>query len=77
MRIRKGLIKRIHVDRRILGNNVRLGKRKPPVTIQVTGGSIKARWAYVHGPSKMVYGKKPLKCGARVWVETTALVSYA
>ena len=74
--VRKGLIKRIHVNRHILASNAKTGKRVPPLTIQTSRGPIRARRVRVVGVSEMVYGKKPLSCGARVWLETRSTVEY-
>lgn len=79
--LRSGLIKRIHVDRRIMAMNRKTGGDNPPITIQTSKGSIKAHCAQIQGPSRTVHagaarGVKPLSCGARVWVETTAEVLY-
>jgi hypothetical protein len=76
MIVRKGLIKRIHVNRQILARNAKTGERVPPLTIQTSKGPIRARRVRVIGSSEMVYGEKPLSCGARVWLETKSAVEY-
>ncbi len=75
--IKEGIIKRIHVDRRILAQNRKSGKDLPAWTIQTSKGPIKARRVLVRGPTAMVQGAKPLKCGARMYIETWAPVRYA
>lgn len=72
-----GTIKRIHVDRRILAQNLKSGRNRAAITVQTSKGPIKARRVEVYGPSEFVQaggGVRPLKCGARVWVETHAMV---
>ncbi len=66
----EGRIKRLHVDQQLIR------KRDPnPLTVQTSAGSIKCAEAHIDGPSKLVYGDKPLSCGARVWIETTSTVT--
>jgi hypothetical protein len=72
-----GTIKRIHVDRRVIDSNRKHGTDKPPVTIQTSKGSRKCRVVMIDGPSTVWYQpKKPLPCGARLWVSTTATVRW-
>jgi hypothetical protein len=75
-----GTVKRIHVDRRIVAQNRRLpaGARKAAaITIQTSRGPIKARHVEVRGAGTMIQrDDKPLKCGARIWLETRAHVAY-
>lgn len=73
--IRKGLIKRIHVDQHVIRANKRDGTSNPPITVQTSKGPIKASRVVVEGPSMFVYKPdEPLSCGARLWIETTAQV---
>ena len=74
--VRKGLIKRIHVNRHILASNKKTGAREAPLTIQTSSGPIRANRVRIVGVSEMVYGEKPLACGARVWLETKSTVEY-
>jgi hypothetical protein len=74
-KIRSGIIKRIHVNRKVLARNVKTGQREAPLTIQTTKGPIRAMRVKIRG-GEMVYGKKPLSCGARVWLETRNVVEY-
>jgi len=72
MRIAKGTIKRIHVNRQM----VRQGKPKP-ISIQTSQGVKRAGVVQIYGPSFMVYRPdKPLKCGAKLWVETKEAIAY-
>lgn len=74
--IRAGTVKRIHVDKRVIATNRRTGGREPAIKIQTSKGSLPARTVYVLGPSRMISDAPPLKCGARVWLETYAAVEY-
>lgn len=79
MNIRKGLIKRIHVDRQILARNKKTGTNESAITIQTSKGPIKASHVVIDGGCQFVqagFGRRPLSCGARVWIETTSRVSY-
>lgn len=75
--IREGLIKRIHVDRRVLATNAKHGRNDPAWTIQTSKGPIKCSIWSVKGKTKASPPGKKLSCGARMWIETTAEVEYA
>lgn len=78
MKIKAGTIKRLHVDRHIIASNRKHGTDKPPLTIQTSKGSIKARRVNINGPSQFVYqSQKPLSCGARAWIETRSELEYS
>ena len=48
---------------------------KPVITVKTYKSNHKANNVHIHGPWKVIYSPdKPLKCGARVWIETDALV---
>lgn len=75
--IRDGLIKRIHVDKHVIAANRKHGRNDPPITIQTSRGSKKAFAVDIKGPSRFIYSPdKPLSCGARLWIETTAEVAH-
>lgn len=74
--IKEGIIKRIHVDRRVIAHNAAHGTNKPSITIQTSKGPIKARTVKISGDVFFAQSRKPLSCGARVWMETRAVVSY-
>jgi hypothetical protein len=74
--VRNGLVKRIHVNRHVLARNAKTGEREAPLTIQTSKGPIRAQRVKICGGSEMVYGAKPLACGARVWIETRNAVEY-
>ncbi len=70
-KLAEGYIKRVHVDQRKLRNG-----DPDPITIQTSAGSLKATEVQIHGPSTFLYRPdQPIACGARLWVETTALVT--
>jgi len=71
MNYKKGTIKRVHVDKRIMASNLKHGRNDPPITIQTSLGPKKFKSVEILGPSKVIYSpNKPLSCGARLWVET-------
>lgn len=73
-----GIIKRLHVDRRIVAQNRRRGPRQqmPAITIQTSRGPYKTNEAWFKGSARFVQSATPLSCGARLWVETRSEVAY-
>lgn len=72
---KQGTIKRVHVDQHAIRHNINAKPEDhiPTITIQTSAGSIKCWDVSILGQSKVVSSAgKPLSCGARVWVETTA-----
>ena len=68
---------RIYINRQILKSNNRKGPsdREPPITVWTYNETKKCNEVQIEGPSTVVYSPdKPLSCGARVWIETTAKV---
>ena len=63
---------KIAVNRHFIRSNLKLGTDLPPITIYRGGRPIdRGRWVAIPGPSYMLYcPSDPLKCGARVWLET-------
>jgi hypothetical protein len=62
-------VKRVHVDQALVR------KGEPAITVQTSSGPLKGAEAVIHGPSRVVHSPdKPLSCGARVWIETEAMV---
>jgi len=76
--IKQGLIKRIHVNQHIIKRCWLKGDISvPAITIQTSKGSKVASKVNIKGPSTLTQSPdKPLSCGARIWVETTAEVEY-
>ena len=73
--IRRGLIKRIHINKHVIAANLKHGRDDPAVTVQLSTGPLRARNVEIKGPSNVVTGDKPLSCGARIWIETQAEVT--
>jgi hypothetical protein len=70
-----GTIKRVHVNQHIIRSNKKTGARDAVTTIQWRGKSYRFATVEIAGASTVMYSPdKPLSCGARVWVETTAEV---
>ncbi len=77
MKLNKGTIKRIHVSQVNLRANRKDGGNRPLFTIQTSKGPVYASHVDIRGKSALVGSEnKPLKCGARIWIETTAEVEY-
>ncbi len=61
----------IHVNKSIIASNRKNGTNFPPLTVKDYKQNRKCHEAIILGPSKVVHSPhKPLKCGARVWIET-------
>lgn len=69
-----GILKRVHIDQRVLRENANTGSDLPPVTVETALGSAKAHEVVILGESKVVYDGSQLNCGAICWVETEAEV---
>ena len=70
-------IKRIHVNQHVIRRNLKVkeGPHEPAIAVKEGKKNTYGHSVTVHGPSKVVYSPdKPLSCGARVWIETTAEV---
>lgn len=73
--LRKGLIKRIHVNQQKIRTARNTGCDLASLTVQTSKGPYAARRVVINGPSTLVQSlDKPLSCGARVWIETRAEV---
>lgn len=69
------MLRRIHVNQHIIRANAKHGTTDPPLTVKVGKRNVRATAVQVLGPSEVVYRPdRPLSCGARVWIETTAEV---
>jgi hypothetical protein len=68
-------MKRIHVNMHKIRANKKHGTNEPVLTIKEGRTNTYCHEVDILGPSKLVYRPdKPLSCGARVWIETTAAV---
>lgn len=60
----------VHVNQHEIRANNKDGGNRPVITIKHGKRNIYAHEAVIEGPSKVIYSpEKPLKCGARVWIE--------
>ena len=61
----------IHVNAAVIRRNRIVGSNDPPLIVRTYRGARQAHEIEILGPSKLVHSPhKPLKCGARVWIET-------
>lgn len=65
----------IHVNQHVIKRNSKLGENNPVLTVKTYNSNTYAHEVEIQGPSRIIYSPdKPLPCGARVWIETTAPV---
>lgn len=65
------MLSRIHVNRHHVAANRRDGGSRAVFTVASSKGSRRGNRVTCHGPCVFVYRpEKPLRCGARAWVET-------
>jgi hypothetical protein len=65
----------IHVNQHKIRSNIKNDVVEPVLTVKSYKSNIYAHEVEILGPSKIVYSpKKPLSCGARVWIETESEV---
>ena len=68
-------MKRIHVNMHKVRANKKHGTNEPVLTIKEGKSNTYCHEVDILGPSKLVYRPdKPLSCGARVWIETDAVI---
>lgn len=66
------MIRRIHVNKHVIGSNRKTGKREPIFRVKTYKQNVAAFEVEFTGNAKMVYRpEKPLSCGAVAWIETT------
>ncbi len=69
----------IHVNMHIIKRNRKSGKegyQEPPVTCKTYKSNTYGHEVIFHGQGRVVYQPhKPLSCGARLWIETSAPVT--
>lgn len=66
-------MKIIHINRNVIQANAKRGQKQPVCRIQESGVVRYAMEVEILGPSRMIYRPdKPLKCGAKLWIETDA-----
>lgn len=65
----------VHINMHHIKHNQSHEDKKPVITIKRDGQNIYCNRVKIDGPCEIVYSpEKPLSCGARVWLETTANV---
>lgn len=73
MKIRKGILKRVHMNGQVIRQNKRDKTNKPAITIKSCDGNVYARRAKICGNAVVVQNfEKPLSSGAVAWIETRA-----
>jgi len=66
--------KRIHINQHHIRANAK-GEDLPVITVKTYKENHKVNSVEIQGPSTLVYSPdKPLSCGAKVWIETEAVV---
>ena len=66
----------IHVNQHVIRRNDKTGEREPCITCKTYKTNGYYTEITIDGPSRIVYRPdKPLKCGAKVWIETDAEVN--
>jgi hypothetical protein len=66
----------VHVNQFVIRANHKTGERAPVLSVKRGKTTRYAHRVEIDGPSAVVYSPdKPLSCGARVWIETSATVT--
>jgi hypothetical protein len=61
----------IHINQHVIKNNAKKGLREPAITVKTYKDNEYAHAVEILGPSKVIYNPgKPLRCGAKCWIET-------
>jgi hypothetical protein len=65
----------IHINQHVIRRNRVNGTTEPVITVKRGRVNLYANEVRIDGPCEVVYRPDaPLKCGARVWIETTSPV---
>ena len=68
--------KRIHINQHVIRANKKNGTSNPCITVKTSKSNHYTYAAEIDGLSRVGYSPdKPLSCGARVWIETDAVVT--
>jgi len=68
----------IHVNQHVIRANAKSGANDPVLTVKTYKENRYAHTVDIKGPCRVVHSpNKPLSCGAKVWIETTAEVEVA
>lgn len=66
---------KIHVNQHIIKKNAKTGANDPVITVKNYKQNRYGSEVTINGESKVIYSPdKPLRCGAKVWIETEAEV---
>jgi hypothetical protein len=66
----------VHVNQHKIRANLKKCVNEPVITVKHRGTNVYAHEVHVDGPCVLKYSPdNPLSCGARVWLETTAIVT--
>ena len=66
----------IHVNQHIIRRNAKTGGNEPVISVKRGRRNTYAHAVTIDGPSSVIYSPdQPLRCGARVWIETNAFVT--
>ena len=66
----------IHINRNVIQYNAKHGTNFPVCRVQEGNKARYGSEVEIHGESRMVYKpENPLKCGAKLWIETEANVT--
>ena len=67
--------KRIHINQHKIRSNMKHNTNEPVITVKTYKSNEYGHNVQILGESRVVYSpNKPLSCGAKVWIETEALV---
>ena len=62
---------RIHINQHKIRSNLKNGRREPVITVKDYKSTTYANEVVIRGGCRVVYHPyAPLRCGARVWIET-------
>jgi hypothetical protein len=65
----------IHVNQQTIARNRKTGSNLPPLIARTYKGAKHGHTLTIKGPCEIKHSPhNPLKCGARVWIETTSEV---
>jgi len=65
----------IHINRNVIQHNSKYNTNLPICRVQIGNKARYCQEVDIQGPSRMVYQPdKPLKCGAKLWIETNSPV---
>lgn len=72
------MLKRIHINQHVIRKNSSFNLNEPVITCKTYKENTYHHRLKINGPCEIIYSPdKPLSCGARVWIETTADVEEA